>query len=801
MKSYSFLPILYKFINTKKFLNILMKFKKSFKKKLINCFLIFFFFLSITQNINNIYAQQNGNIIEISPIFFEMDEFTEDYGTNEDVSCLDINLHEDDWNLTDIHLNFTDIKLEREIKIIEDQPSGFEKYIYKKNPSLKTLALGVQMELFTSTKIYGIYIYGRRTLNATESIFFQINGYNEIENNPNNTIYRQINLNLGINEDWYYQNFSTPTPITLNKGNYSLVMNGSLIPTDASKYNRYYWMYNDPLNTVPLIPNLYISEFDNSWSPGIVNSTFLYKIEQKANKSCYPSDIGMSAEIDGQTYDISDRGTIGSGNLSISNINFKPNNTNLHIPINSYKYIIGLSSYFYLNFSCYYHIKFTKILNTIGQILFRKDLEENEINASLEINWTLTPEIRRFTNNHTVQFKYPNSWNSFQILKNQQDITNSSEILITANRNIFILNDTIENNSEWEIKAKSSNILFDFNIREEITRGDDLKYQVLNPIAGNYTFILFDADDIKIYNESKTYFGMDIVFSYNIPDTSVPGEYFAYLIWNNEIDAGIQVESIRVIEPFPLEEIIFWVIITAVVIIFSGLSVFTVRRAIQKRKIKHEEYKEKILLKCSDILNLNYILVSDIKSGLIVFEEVLPGQKIDSSLISGFLQAIDNFGIALTDTEESSKSLRLEFKNLKILISDSKSFRLIFILEENPSKYFLETVKDLMEDIMIYYGKSIEDFKGGSVKQFTGIKDLIEKHIQISFIHPLKVVKRDIKLSRNEKLMVHKALEIQELHDIDYFYVTYLIPENIWRSKDVEIILSLIDKGIFQSII
>jgi len=775
--------------------------EKSSIKKIVICFVIFFF-LSLNQNINKAFAQENSEVIEISiEQDFNFTEFAEDNGENEEINSLFISLPEGQWNLTDIYLNFTNIKLNHEIKTVEDQPSGFEKFIYKKNPSVeqKTLALGVQLELSIPTKIYGVFIYGRRTVDAIEPIFFQINGYNEINHRPNNTIYKQIYLNLGTTEDWYYQNFSTPNPISLNKGNYSLVMNGSLIPEDPNQFKRYYWMYNNPLNTVPLNPNLYISEFANAWSNGIVNSTFLYKIAQKANVSCFPSDINMVVEIDGQTYDITNNTKIGLGTLSLSNINFRPNNTNLHIPINYHNYLIGLSLYSSLNFSYFYHINLTKILYTEGFISIRKGIT-GEIYEGLSINWTLNPEITRVTNYHVVQFKHSNSWYNFEVFRNDDNIT--SDILFDSiNHYITIHNDSIENDAEWEIKAKSLNVFFQLDIPDEIEIEKLLDVSIKAPILpGTYNFIMFSPNGINYYEAIKRIPPDDNIISFEIPGNWTEGEYKVFMIWNNQNDAGIQVESIKVVPhptPFPWNE----VGITAAIIVLSGVAIFTLRRVIKKRKTKHEEYKKKILSKCSDMLNLNYILVADIKSGLTIYEQELPGQKIDSSLISGFLQAINNFGIALTDTEETSQSIKLDFKNLKILMSDSKNFRLIFILKENPSQYFTETVKNLMEDVMVYYGTSIENFKGGSVKQFMGIRDLIEKHLQISFIYPLKVVKSDIKLSGYQKSMVRKALEILKLNNLDHFYVTYLIPDNVWRSKDVETILSLIDNGIFQSII
>ena len=77
---------------------------------------------------------------------------------------------------------------------------------------------------------------------ANEIIKFQIQGYDEGNNSPNNTIYRSIDLNISTNLGWYYQDFSSD-PITLPVGNYSLVMNGTNLPINA--YAKYFWTIDD----------------------------------------------------------------------------------------------------------------------------------------------------------------------------------------------------------------------------------------------------------------------------------------------------------------------------------------------------------------------------------------------------------------------------------------------------------------------------------------------------------------------------------------------------------------------------
>ena len=64
---------------------------------------------------------------------------------------------------------------------------------------------------------------------------------------------------------------------------------------------------------------------------------------------------------------------------------------------------------------------------------------------------------------------------------------------------------------------------------------------------------------------------------------------------------------------------------------------------VKKHKRKIQAYKEEIYSKCMDILNLNYIMVAEKKSSLNVYDQVFTKQKLDPTLISGFLSAMDSF--------------------------------------------------------------------------------------------------------------------------------------------------------------
>ena len=201
-----------------------------------------------------------------------------------------------------------------------------------------------------------------------------------------------------------------------------------------------------------------------------------------------------------------------------------------------------------------------------------------------------------------------------------------------------------------------------------------------------------------------------------------------------------------------------------------------------------------------DVLNLNYVMVSDKLSGLNIYEQMISGKEMNPTLLSGFLQAISSFGIELTDSEEQSQTIKLEFQNSKILMSDFKNYRLINVFEENPSKEFMDSIEPLSQDIDKYYGKLLKNFDGETTK-FFGIKELLERYLQISLVYPLKVVITDnTKLNSEEKTLVYLAINYMKKRNSDYFYISYLMSEGDFNPKRAEKILGLIDRRIFQPI-
>ena len=119
---------------------------------------------------------------------------------------------------------------------------------------------------------------------------------------------------------------------------------------------------------------------------------------------------------------------------------------------------------------------------------------------------------------------------------------------------------------------------------------------------------------------------------------------------------------------------------------------------------------------------------SEKEHNLPVYEQHVLETKTDSGLISGFLDAIRSFGIELVDEDVETQSIKLEYKQLKILMSEHKDFRIILILSESPSKDLLESVKELLKQIEEKYLNLLKKFDG-DIKPFRGMEDLVEEEL------------------------------------------------------------------------
>ncbi len=775
-----------------------MKFIKKRKPALIFTLAFLLFVLGLFQNPKTSYGQpQYNNETLTTSSTFSMTEFADQFGTtNESIRSLNFTLPSSSWNVTDIELNFTDIRLGKEVKIIEEQSNDFEKIKEDK-------AWGVQINITEEpTLIYGVYIFGF-WLNEdgdlpSDLVNVQIRGYGP-NDKPNRTIYGNTTLDMGNNPatiGWYFQDFSEPEPLSLNKGQYYLVINGTKIEEDVTEY---FWFLNDPST----IPNLHISEYDGNWNDGDIDKAFSYKIEQKVNRSYNPENIKMSVEIDKQIYNITDGVNPYTGNVSISNLsNLSPGSEYLHIPINNNESVE-------LFFNVSYHIKLQKTLISSSTVRIKEGSDNR---------WRINPSFVRTKQNYSVKFETPNSWFNTTVFRyNGTDWENVTKDLLPIFNNIICIpNRTITDGALWLITANSLEEGFSVTATPSTTYlpSQTIKITVDPPplqVNSTLTFVLIDPFGLDEYIETIENPSSQEIFSYPLPLNPFGGQWKAFIFWNNLTDAGLEVIILQVtidnggggggggstvvtgIDP----QLLFLTILYIAIASLAGLISY---KMIKRHKIKQEEHRQKIFNKFKDVTNLNYVMIANKDTGLNVYEQAITGKGLDADLISGFLSAIRTFGIELTGSEDQSQSIRLEYKDSKILMSEFKDFRIINILDEAPSQDFLDSIEPLSDEIDKYYGKSIKDFDG-SLDEFKGIKDLLERHYRISLVYPLNVVlSEEIGLDSLEEMFAKKALNLMKKRNINHFFVSYLLADEEFNVQNAEAIINLIEKKVFQPI-
>ncbi|MFW9949547.1 MAG: hypothetical protein ACFFKA_05425 [Candidatus Thorarchaeota archaeon] len=713
---------------------------------------------------------------------FNLEEFAVLNEFKENRNSIDIQLPSDSWKIQDLEINFTGIQFAEEIKEIEANIYPDLNFtIYYQNINDRYLGLAVQINLVEPTILYGVYIYGRKMSGSiTKLIQVQITGYDSVNNCPNSTIYRSQNINMSSSPDWYLQSFNPE--LNLPSGNYFLVLNGSNL--NSVQDDRYQWSVN---NINPKYPELYYSNFTKTgpWSSGLQNSTLLYKLYQKVNTPKYPETINMTIEVGDKDYQVLDGTEEGTGFVAKITVNFLPNN-------DIYDVIVKNNATDSLLFNTSFTAIISHEFNAPSTTL---------IDGSSSNLWMVTPSITRQSNNHSVLFYFPNSWENLSILKNEVNITLDIIINISGH-NLWITNNSISDGANWEIIAYSPSMPINLNIqRTKFELGQELRFSLLSPVlSGQYTFVLYDSAATKIYNESRNIPQESSIFSYQLTINGLDGVYTAYVFWYNGVNAGFQSQEFIISFPSnPGIESPFLLFLLLFLFIGAGIGVglfigYKKLKSIRRAKL------ELILDKCSDVAKINYVIVLESRSGIDLFSQSFGGKMLDPTLLSGFLQAIRNFGTEMSEEAKESRTLKLEYKDSIILMTEFVNLKLIITLKENPSPNFKFLMEDLAYDIYRQYGREIEKFSG-NLKPFRGIKSLTEKHLNVSFLYPMVVTTNPkVRLSNAEEEIVNRAITFMKENRFEYFYSLYLMPENVCTPKDYQTILSLISKGIFKSI-
>ena len=728
---------------------------------------------------NTSFFIKKGQISNESFSFSKSYELLESTKLNNSIECMDeidIQIPEGNWNIKDIEMNFTNISMERELKIIEDNTLYDTNNLYYLNAANRRIGLALQIEIPNRTIIYGVYIYGSNASTIKHhDILFQIRGFNDVNHIPNGTIYGSTNLNISSTKEWYYQNFSSD-PVELTKGSYTLVMNGTALDTIKMYY---YWQRNPSDTSVNY--HLYASEYvGNSWVDGITNNTYLCKLDQKiVNQSYFPINIDMTAKINGILQKIENGAILGTGTLKLSDINI-PNITEiLSIPISINKSI-------QLGFNLSYSINVNNKVFSDGTLIIKENMNNT---------WIIEPSFIKRGNNYTIRMDYPSNWNNLTVFKDK--IVLSSGIFIDQH-SIYLFDEVITEGADWIISANSLNRDLNLNIpKKQFLGGERLQFSV-SPFEmnGNVSFLLINSLGFEEHKEEKEVTSSEILFTFNFPQKPYEGDWQVYVYWDTDTEAGIQSNLINVKIPFdPM--IIVWSLTTAIISIVIGVSsYFTAKKYLTIQRIKTQKKINQYL----DILKLNYIMLSERKSGLNFYEKSFTGKNIDPTLISGYLNAFKIFGVELAGSYQKSQIAKLEYQEIKIIMADYRSLRITLIFNGEPSKDFFELITSLSYEIEGKYLEELETFMGDR-RKFIDVEKIIDKHLNTSFILPFDIYETESdEYNKSQDEIIKKIKNIKKINKLNFVFSSFLMKNQNFDLQTAEIITNLIIKGILRPI-
>ncbi len=107
---------------------------------------------------------------------------------------------------------------------------------------------------------------------------------------------------------------------------------------------------------------------------------------------------------------------------------------------------------------------------------------------------------------------------------------------------------------------------------------------------------------------------------------------------------------------------------------------------------------------------LSYLLIADQKSGICLFELNLGDIKINPDLVGGFLHALQSFGLEISDSETSMKTL--SYQNYQFQIETGEYSRVALILRGEPNKFLRSKLKTFVKQFELDFKEDIINFTG-----------------------------------------------------------------------------------------
>ena len=119
-------------------------------------------------------------------------------------------------------------------------------------------------------------------------------------------------------------------------------------------------------------------------------------------------------------------------------------------------------------------------------------------------------------------------------------------------------------------------------------------------------------------------------------------------------------------------------------------------------------------------------------SGLVIQEvQSLSGPKLEADMLAGMLTAIRSFvNECVFQSEQVSELNEIDYNDRKIILEVAGYCYLAVVVKGEPSKKFIQKIRDTLSTIVLRYGKAIEDFDGDRATIPQPVQPLLDRLIQ-----------------------------------------------------------------------
>ncbi|NHK29746.1 MAG: hypothetical protein FK730_00240 [Asgard group archaeon] len=180
----------------------------------------------------------------------------------------------------------------------------------------------------------------------------------------------------------------------------------------------------------------------------------------------------------------------------------------------------------------------------------------------------------------------------------------------------------------------------------------------------------------------------------------------------------------------------------------------------------------------NDILKIKHVILIHTHSGVPLFSQGF-GKDIDVSLTSGFLSAVGTFTEEMAGDVEKRVDVFSEIgrEGFWIVIYEGQMSKAAFLVSEKIGTNLKRRISIFLSEFESLYKKDLEEFTG-FISGFSGATDLLEKHLRLEYLYPLKIDINRMRLTaitQFEKQIAKSYSEYIASNEEEVFYVTELI--------------------------